>query len=243
MKIIPAIDLIEGKCVRLEKGDYSKKKVYNEDPLEVALQFEAHGLQYLHLVDLDGAKAGRIINWKVLEKLAGHTSLHIDFGGGVKTDDDVRIAFECGARQINVGSTAVKDRPALLRWLELWGPERIILSADVRDGNIAIHGWQTPTDIALTDFIRSYHQQGISTVTCTDIARDGMLSGPSLELYQSIMEAIPDIQLIASGGVSSMHDLQQLEELQLYGAIIGKAIYEGKISLKELESRMVKRGS
>lgn len=234
MRIIPAIDLIDGKCVRLEKGDYDRKKVYNENPLEVAKEFEGHGLKYLHLVDLDGAKAGKVINWKVLETITSQTSLTVDFGGGVKTDKDMKVVFESGATQVNIGSTAVKNRPLMMIWIESFGAEKMILSADVKGGKIAIHGWQTITEINLEDFIRDYRAAGIRTITCTDIDKDGMLSGASTELYRQILDKFPDIQLIASGGVSSMEDIQTLKSNNLFGAIVGKAIYEGKVGLEEL---------
>lgn len=236
MRIIPAIDLIDGRCVRLEKGDYAKKTVYHEDPLNVAREFEAHGLTHLHLVDLDGAKAGKLVNWRVLERLSTHTGLVIDFGGGIKTDEDLRLAFASGAQQVNIGSLAVHQRGRLLGWLDAHGPERFILSADVKAGNIAIHGWQTRTDIGLMDFIQDYAAAGICTVTCTDVAKDGMLEGPSAALYQQVIQRFPDIQLIASGGVTSVEDLHHLRELGAFGAIVGKAIYEGRLSLETLSS-------
>ena len=241
MRIIPAIDLIEGKCVRLEKGDYARKKVYQENPLEVAKKFEAHGLKYLHLVDLDGAKAGKIVNARVLEKLATHTQLRIDFGGGIKSDADVKTAFDAGAQQINIGSTAVKDRALMMRWIEQFGPESMILSADVKEGKIAIDAWQRLTDIDLMDFIKDYRAAGIRTISCTDIAKDGMLQGASVDLYQEVMKAFPDIQLVASGGVTSLEDIERLQQLDLFGAIVGKAIYEGRISLKDLGAIILRR--
>ena len=235
MRIIPAIDIIEGKCVRLSKGDYATKKVYNEDPLEVAQQFEGAGLSYLHLVDLDGAKAKHIVNWKVLEKLATKTQLKIDFGGGIKSDEDLRIAFECGARQITGGSIAVKDPAKFSSWITAYGPEKIILGADANEGKIAASGWQEASELEVEKFIQDYVEKGIDYVISTDIAKDGMLEGPSFGLYQSILEKLPDLKLIASGGVSSMDDLEKLREQKLEGAIVGKAIYEGNIKLTELE--------
>ncbi|WNJ18727.1 1-(5-phosphoribosyl)-5-[(5-phosphoribosylamino)methylideneamino]imidazole-4-carboxamide isomerase [Pontibacter sp. G13] len=235
MRIIPAIDLIEGKCVRLEEGDYDRKKVYNEDPLEVAKSFEAHGIQYLHLVDLDGAKAGKVINWRILEKIASQTSLTVDFGGGVKSDEDLKICFESGAAQVNVGSTAVKQRELFLSWLEAQGPDRMILSADAKDRKIAVSGWQEGTDLALDSFIGEYLEAGIRYVVCTDIAKDGMLQGPSTELYGELTDQFETLKLVASGGITTMADVEALAELKLEGAIIGKAIYEGRISLPELE--------
>lgn len=234
MRIIPAIDIIEGKAVRLSQGDYSKKTIYNADPLEVAKEFEGAGLQYLHLVDLDGAKAGEIINWKVLEKIAAKTSLKVDFGGGVKTKDAVRIAFDCGAQQITGGSIAVKDRETFEGWITTFGADKIILGADAKDEKIAVSGWTESTDEWVVDFIQAYQQKGIEYVICTDISKDGMLEGPSLELYKRILGEVENIRLIASGGVSSMKDLEQLAELGMDGAIVGKAIYENRISLADL---------
>lgn len=234
MRIIPAIDIIEGKCVRLSKGDYSTKKIYNEDPLEVAKSFEDAGLEYLHLVDLDGAKAKHIVNWKVLEKLATRTSLKIDFGGGVKSDQDLRIAFESGANQITGGSIAVKEPVLFTSWITAYGTTKIILGADAMDGKIAVSGWQEGTDQEIEAFISEYVDKGISYVISTDIAKDGMLEGPSFELYNAILKELPNLKLIASGGVSTMDDLIKLKEDGLEGAIVGKAIYENKITLKEL---------
>jgi len=235
MRIIPAIDIIEGKCVRLSKGDYSTKKIYNEDPLEVAQQFEDAGLQFLHLVDLDGAKEKHIVNWKVLEKLASKTQLNIDFGGGIKSDEDLRIAFESGAKQITGGSIAAKDPVKFTSWITAYGSEKIILGADAMDGKIAVFGWQEETDQEIESFIEEYFEKGIQYVISTDIAKDGMLEGPSFDLYTSILEKLPDVKLIASGGVSSMDDLIRLKEQKLEGAIVGKALYEGRINLSNLE--------
>lgn len=234
MRIIPAIDIIEGKCVRLSKGDYSTKKVYNEDPLEVAQQFEDAGLSYLHLVDLDGAKAKHIVNWKVLEKLATKTALNIDFGGGLKSEDDLRVAFESGAQQITGGSIAVKDPVKFTSWITAYGTDKIILGADAMEGKIAISGWQEESDLEIEAFIQDYVGKGIEYVISTDISKDGMLEGPSFELYKSILKKLPDLKLIASGGVSSIDDLIQLKENGLDGAIVGKAIYEGFIQLDDL---------
>jgi phosphoribosylformimino-5-aminoimidazole carboxamide ribotide isomerase len=233
MKIIPAIDIIDGKCVRLTKGDYSTKKIYNEDPLEVAKSFEDNGIQFLHLVDLDGAKSNRIINSKVLEKLASNTSLSIDFGGGLKSNEDVRIAFECGATQITGGSIAAKNRPLFTEWIDTYGGEKIILGADCKDRMIATDGWLKGSDTDVIEFIQSYETQGIKEVISTDIAKDGMLGGPSITLYKDILEQT-NIKLIASGGVSNYDDLIALKEIGCFGAIVGKAIYEGKVTLKEL---------
>jgi len=241
MQIIPAIDIIEGKCVRLTQGDYSQKKIYNENPLEVAKMFEDAGLERLHLVDLDGAKAERIINYKVLEKIAKHTHLKIDFGGGLKNREDVRIAFECGAMQITGGTIAVKKRDEFLGWLKEYGPEKIILGADVTDGKIAIQGWQEQSGLDLFEFLESNIAEGINQVICTDISKDGLLQGSSIEIYQIIMEKFPSIQLVASGGVSSFGELKKLEAVGCHGAIIGKAIYEGKVLLEELSNFPTKR--
>ena len=236
MHLIPAIDLIEGKCVRLTQGDYAQMKVYDEDPLEVALRYQDAGLQRLHLVDLDGAKSGQIINYRVLERLANKTSLHIDFGGGLKSADDLRIAFECGARQVTIGTIAAKQRDLFLHWLRQYGSERIILGADARDGKIAVSGWQEASDLELLSFLHSYVEEGGRYTVCTDIAKDGMLAGPALDLYQSILAEIPDIKLIASGGVTTMEDCERLRESGCFAAIIGKAIYEGRITLKQMEA-------
>lgn len=236
MRIIPAIDIIEGKCVRLSMGDYSTKKVYNEDPLEVAKSFEDVGLKYLHLVDLDGAKAKHIVNWKVLEKLATRTELKIDFGGGIKSDEDLRIAFESGASQITGGSIAVKDPTKFTSWITAFGSEKIILGADALDGKIAVSGWQEGTDQEVVKFIADYVEKGVDYVISTDISKDGMLEGPSFDLYNSILKELPELKLIASGGVSSIEDLVKLKENGLEGAIVGKAIYEGRIRLSDLET-------
>lgn len=233
MRIIPAIDIIDGKCVRLTKGDYSTKKVYNEDPLEIAKEFEGNGIQYLHLVDLDGARSGKIINHKVLSEIASKTALTIDFGGGLKSDSDLKIAFDSGATQITGGSIAVKDRDTFINWLDQFGAERIILGADYKDRMIATNGWEEGSELDVLDFIQGYEARGVRSVISTDIAKDGMLQGPSLELYKEILEKT-NVELIASGGVSNMQDLYDLKELGCNGAIVGKAIYEGNISLKEL---------
>ncbi len=235
MRIIPAIDIIEGKCVRLSKGDYSTKKIYNENPLEVAKEFEAHGIQYLHLVDLDGAKSSHIVNYKVLEQIAGKTSLKIDFGGGLKSDEDLRIAFECGANQITGGSIAVKAPQTFQNWIEHYGSEKIILGADAKEEKIATNGWQEESHEELIPFIQGYQQKGVTYVICTDIAKDGMLEGPSFDLYQKILNQCEGVKLIASGGISHFDELPQLAELGCEGTIIGKAIYENKITLKQLE--------
>jgi phosphoribosylformimino-5-aminoimidazole carboxamide ribotide isomerase len=231
---IPAIDIIEGKAVRLTQGDYSQKKVYNEHPLEVARQFEDAGLQRLHLVDLDGAKAGNVKNWKVLEALAGKTSLIIDFGGGIKTEKDVQIVFDSGAAYATVGSIAVKDEKEFVKWLEKFGAEKFLLGADVKDEKIAVGGWTETTDIWVYDFIEKYTGHGVQQIFCTDVSKDGKLEGPSLELYKNIVSKFPDLYFIASGGVSSMKDLDDLQNIGCKAAIVGKAIYEGHIKITEL---------
>lgn len=240
MHPIPAIDIIEGKCVRLTQGDYAQKKIYNEDPLEVAQAYEAHGLQRLHLVDLDGAKAKQIVNYKVLEKLAANTNLHIDFGGGLKSDEDLRIAFECGARQVTGGTIAVKQPAVFEAWLQRFGPERIILGSDVKDGKVAVSGWQEQSEQELFPFLENYTQKGVQYTICTDVSRDGLLEGSALSLYKDIRTDFPDLQLIASGGITGLEELDELRSIGCFGAIIGKAIYENKISLKELEYWAVK---
>jgi len=235
MRIIPAIDIIEGKCVRLSKGDYDTKKIYNESPLEVAKAFEAHGIEFLHLVDLDGAKSKHIVNHKVLETIATQTSLKIDFGGGLKSDEDLRIAFESGASQITGGSIAVKSPETFESWILNYGSEKIILGADVKGTHIATNGWLETSDQTLFDFVKGYHTKGIDFVICTDISKDGMLEGPAFELYQNLLSQVK-VKLIASGGISAFEELPQLQELGCEGVIIGKAIYENRISLKQLEN-------
>lgn len=234
MELIPAIDLIDAKCVRLSQGDYAQTKVYNENPLEVAKAFEDVGIRRLHLVDLDGAKAHHIVNYRVLENIATHTSLEIDFGGGLKSDEDLRIAFECGAKMVTGGSIAVKSPELFEKWLQKYGGERIILGSDVKDEKIAINGWQDKTDIDIWSFLADYQAKGVRKTICTDIAFDGMLAGPSIALYRKIIERFPDLYLIASGGVSGMEDIHCLQEAGLPAVIFGKAIYEGRISLQEL---------
>ena len=234
MDIIPAIDMIGGKCVRLSKGDYDTKKVYNEDPVEVAKMFEDGGIRRLHLVDLDGAKAGHIVNYKRLEQIATQTNLVVDFGGGLKTTKDLEIAFECGAQMVTGGSIAVKNPDEFLGWLGKYGSDRIILGADANDGKIAVTGWQEGTNQELLPFIQDYYAKGIRKVICTDISKDGMLQGPSVALYRDILAAIPDLYLVASGGVSSMTDLDELVSINMPAVIIGKAIYENRISLSDL---------
>lgn len=235
MRIIPAIDIIDGKCVRLSKGDYNTKKVYNEDPVEVAKKFENSGIEYLHLVDLDGAKSKHIVNYKILEKISSQTNLKIDFGGGLKSDEDLHIAFESGANQITGGSIAVKNEIIFKSWLYKYGNNKIILGADAYNEKIAVSGWLEESDKELIPFVQKYQKIGIKYIICTDIAKDGMLEGPSFSLYQKILEIIPDIKLIASGGISSFDELPRLAKLGCEGTIIGKAIYENRISLKQLE--------
>ncbi len=234
MNIIPAIDLIEGKCVRLTQGDYAQKKIYNEKPLEVAKQFEDAGLTRLHLVDLDGAKAKKVINWKVLESIAGKTSLHVDFGGGVQSDDDLRIAFDCGAKQVTGGSVAVKQPDLFENWLKTYGGEKIILGADAKNEKIAVSGWEEGTELWVYDFVEKYQEKGVKYIISTDVAKDGLLQGPSFDLYKNLQDKCPDLHIIASGGVSKMGDLERLAETNLYGVIVGKAIYEGRVTLAEL---------
>lgn len=243
MRIIPAIDIIDGKCVRLSKGDYSTKKVYNENPLEVAKEFEAHGIQYLHLVDLDGAKSQHIVNYKVLETIALKTNLQIDFGGGLKSGDDLHVAFESGAHQITGGSIAVKDRDTFLSWLSTYGARKIILGADANHGKVAVSGWQEESDLELIPFVQEYQSEGIEYVICTDISKDGMLQGPAFDLYQKMLsETKKGLNLIASGGISTFDELPKLADIGCEGTIIGKAIYEGKISLKQLEHYILENG-
>lgn len=234
IELIPAIDIIDGKCVRLTQGDYATKKVYNEDPLEVAKLFEDNGMRRLHVVDLDGARQGRIINYRVLERLAVKTGLVIDFGGGLKRNEDLDIAFDCGARMVTGGSIAVKNPEVFTQWIEQYGADRIILGADAKDKRIAISGWEEDTNLELIPFITDYHTKGITKVITTDISRDGMLQGPAVDLYREIQEEVP-VYVIASGGVSSVADIAKLEEANIPAVIFGKAIYEGRIQMKELE--------
>jgi phosphoribosylformimino-5-aminoimidazole carboxamide ribotide isomerase len=234
MRIIPAIDIIDGKCVRLSKGDYNTKNIYNEKPLEVAKAFEDNGIQYLHLVDLDGAKSKHIVNHKVLESICSKTSLKVDFGGGLKSNEDLKIAFECGANQITGGSIAVKNPTIFKGWLQQYGSDKIILGADCNDRKIATTGWLETSELDVVDFITGYEKEGINYVICTDIAKDGMLQGTSNELYKEILKKT-NIKLIASGGVSCFNDLLLLQEIGCEGAIIGKAFYEGKLTLKQLQ--------
>lgn len=234
MRIIPAIDIIDGKCVRLTRGNYNTKKIYNENPLEVAKEFEASGIKHIHLVDLDGAKSQHIVNFKILEQIATKTNLKIDFGGGIKSDKDLKIAFEMGASQVTGGSVAANNPETFLGWLKKYGNSKILLGADCRDRKISTNGWQKSSELDVVDFIREYEKSGISYVICTDIAKDGMLEGTSIELYSEIL-ADCKINLIASGGITSLNELVELKKIGCEGAIIGKAIYEGKISLKDLQ--------
>ena len=239
LQIIPAIDIIEGKCVRLTQGDYSQKKTYNENPLEVAKMFEDGGIKRLHLVDLDGAKQKKIINAKVLETIASKTNLHIDFGGGVQSDTDIKLAFDCGARQITGGSIAVKNPELFESWIKTYGSEAIILGADAKGEKIAVSGWEEETSVWVYDFVGEWIQKGIQYTISTDVAKDGLLQGPSVDLYKKMHEQFPDLKVIASGGISSMQDLEDLAELNIFGVIVGKAIYENRISLKDIERRFI----
>jgi phosphoribosylformimino-5-aminoimidazole carboxamide ribotide isomerase len=234
MQIIPAIDIIDGKCVRLTEGDYAQKKIYNEDPLEVAKAFEGIGLMRLHLVDLDGAKAGQVVNWKVLEKIANNTELKIDFGGGIKTEATLKTVLDTGATYATIGSLAVKNELLFQEWIARFGAKVFMLGADVLEEKIAIGGWLEKTEISVFDFMKSYIDKGVKQIFCTDIKKDGKLQGPSIELYQKIIEQFPGLHLIASGGVSSLDDLIELEEIGCSAAIVGKAIYENKITISEL---------
>ncbi|MDF7816030.1 1-(5-phosphoribosyl)-5-[(5-phosphoribosylamino)methylideneamino]imidazole-4-carboxamide isomerase [Runella sp. MFBS21] len=233
-QIIPAIDLIEGKCVRLTQGDYNQKTVYNENPLEVAKQFEDAGLSRLHLVDLDGAKAKKVVNWKVLETISTKTSLHIDFGGGVQSDDDLRVVFESGAKQVTGGSIAVKKPELFEGWLQKHGGDKMILGADARNEKVAVSGWEEGTAIWVYDFVQQWVEKGATYVISTDVAKDGLLQGPSFDLYKKLQQQSPSLNIIASGGVSNLADIEKLAEMNLFGVIIGKAIYEGRVSLSEL---------
>lgn len=235
MRIIPAIDIIDGKCVRLSEGNYNTQKVYSENPLEIAKAFEDHGLQYLHLVDLDGAKSGKITNHKVLELLSSKTNLKIDFGGGIKSDEAIKIAFESGASQITGGSIAVNDEALFINWLNIYGADKVILGADTKNGKIAVAGWQEQSEELLLPFIKKYRDSGIDYVICTDITKDGMLQGPGFDIYKEILSDVSDVKLIASGGISEFDELSQLEAIGCEAVIIGKAIYENRISLKQLE--------
>ena len=237
IEIIPAIDLIDGKCVRLSQGDFARKKIYSENPLEIAKEFEAYGLNRLHIVDLDGAKRGKVTNLKVLETIARNTNLTIDFGGGIKTDEDINSVFAAGAAMASIGSIAVKNAERFLAWIEKFGSEKILLGADVKGKHLAINGWQTATEIEILSFLREYFAKGVTQVFVTDISKDGLLQGSANELYAEILREIPDLKLIASGGVSKMEDIYELEKIGCAGVIVGKAIYEGRIKLEDLARR------
>lgn len=239
IELIPAIDIIDGKCVRLSQGDYNSKKVYNENPVEVAKELEAHGIRRLHVVDLDGAASHHVVNYRTLEQIASRTSLVIDFGGGVKSDEDLVIAFESGAQMVTGGSIAVKNLERFCHWLQTYGSERIILGADVKDRRIAVNGWKDESACELFPFLKDYVGKGVRKVICTDINCDGMLQGPSISLYKEMLEAHPDLYLIASGGVGSTEDIRQLEATGIPAVIFGKALYEGRITFKELEAFMI----
>ena len=241
MRIIPAIDIIEGKCVRLSKGDYNTKKIYNENPLEVAKSFQDHGIKHLHLVDLDGAKSSHIVNYRILEQIASKTDLKVDFGGGLKSDKDLEIAFESGANQITGGSIAVKNPEIFHNWLQKYGSDKIILGADAKNRKIAVSGWLEDSDQEIIPFIQSYEEKGVEYVICTDISKDGMLEGPSFDLYEEILSETQNISLIASGGISEFDELPKLAELGCEGVIIGKAIYENRIGLKQLEDYILNK--
>lgn len=232
--IIPAIDIIEGKCVRLTQGDYNSSTVYHTDPLEVAKEFEANGIRRLHMVDLDGAKSSHIVNFRTLERIANHTSLIIDFGGGIKSDTDIAIAFENGAQMVTIGSIAATQPQLFESWIERFGNQKIILGADTKDERIATHGWQKESSLELLPYLKNYAKKGITKVLCTDISRDGMLQGPAIELYKKILFEFPNIYLIASGGISSITDIQRLNEANVPAVVIGKALYEQRITLKQL---------
>lgn len=236
MRIIPAIDIIDGKCVRLTQGDYAQKKVYHEDPVQVARSFEEAGLADLHVVDLDGAKAGKVVNWKVVEDITRNTGLAVDFGGGIKTEEEVDKLLSLGVKQVNLGSVAVKEPLKVISWLKKFGKAKIILSADVKGEFVAISGWQESSPLTLFSLLKDYTRNGIEHVTCTDISTDGMLTGPNIELYKNILMSFPQLNLVASGGVSNLDDLRELKRIGADGAIVGKAIYEGRITLEELKT-------
>ena len=234
IELIPAIDIIDGKCVRLTKGDYNRKTIYNDNPVEVACQFEAMGIKRLHIVDLDGAKSKHIVNAKVLRRITDATHLKVDFGGGIKTNDNIQTAFDCGASMVTIGSVAVTNSDLFMKWLQEYGPERLILGADVRNGMISINGWKEDSSIDLLSFLKQYVERGVRNVLCTEIAKDGTLQGPAIELYKNIMSAYPHLHLIASGGVSNNADIKDLENNGIPAVIFGKAFYEGKIDIKKL---------
>ena len=239
IELIPAIDIIDGKCVRLSQGDYDKVKEYSASPADVAKEMEDHGITRLHVVDLDGAKSKHVVNWRTLEQIANATRLVIDFGGGVKTDDDLRIVFDCGAQMVTGGSIAVKEPETFQRWLLKYGPEKIILGADVKEGKVAVSGWLEDSDNELMAFLGHYTQQGVQKVICTEISRDGMLQGPAISLYKDVLAQYPDLHFIASGGVSSMEDIEALAEAKVPGVIFGKALYEGRITFTDIEKFVI----
>ena len=239
IELIPAIDIIDGKCVRLSQGDYDKVKEYNASPADVAKEMEDHGITRLHVVDLDGAKSKHVVNWRTLEQIARATNLVIDFGGGVKTDDDLRIVFDCGAQMVTGGSIAVKEPDTFQRWLLKYGAEKIILGADVKEGKVAVSGWLEDSDNELMSFLEHYTQQGVQKVICTEISRDGMLQGPAVSLYKDVLSEYPHLHLIASGGVSSMDDIEALAEARVPGVIFGKALYEGRITFTDIEKYVI----
>jgi len=234
IKIIPSIDLVDGKCVRLTQGNFDEKKIYDSDPVAVAKRFAEAGIERLHLVDLDGAKAGKVINHQILERIAAETKLKIDFGGGIKSDDDIQKVFDCGANQVTAGTIAVQNPKLVLSWIQKFGRDKIILGADVLNGIVRINGWVNPSEIKLFDFITNYQWHGIRYVLCTDIEKDGMMKGSSVDLYKSIIKQFPEMRVIASGGVSSIEEIKQLNKIGCYGVVIGKAIYENLISLEDL---------
>jgi phosphoribosylformimino-5-aminoimidazole carboxamide ribotide isomerase len=234
MRIIPAIDIIDGKCVRLTQGDYGQMKVYRDDPFEVAQEFEDANLEYLHLIDLDGAKRGKVVNWKIIEEIQEKTALKVDFGGGIKTEADVAQLLDLGIHQVNIGSMAVKNPKEFIRWMKKFGPDNFILSADVQDDNVMINGWLESTKLRLFDLVNQFEKKGLEYLSCTDIRTDGMLNGPNFSLYENLKKEFPNLRIVASGGISSISDLKELKSLKIDGAIIGKAIYEGKIKLADL---------
>jgi phosphoribosylformimino-5-aminoimidazole carboxamide ribotide isomerase len=235
MRIIPAIDIINGKCVRLTQGDYGKVKVYREDPVDVALEFQNADLEYLHLVDLDGAKKGKVVNWDVIEDIQEKTAMIVDFGGGVKTEEEVEQLLDLGVNQINIGSLAIKEPEKFISWMETFGAENFILSADVRNENVMINGWLESANFRLFELVESFINKGLQYLTCTDIGLDGMLKGPNIALYKKLKNKFPDLKINASGGITNIDDLKELSYIHMHGAIIGKAIYEGKIKLEELK--------
>lgn len=239
MHIIPAIDLIGGKCVRLTQGDYAREKVYRDNPVDVAKEFQDAGFARLHLVDLDGAKSGRVINWNVIESICGETSLKIDVGGGIKTAEELKRLLNLGVSQVNLGSIAVRNPELVRAWIETYG-DKIILSADVRDGHVAVSGWQEASSLTIDELIKTYEPAGLSYVTCTDISADGTLAGPAVSLYEKLVSAFPSIRIIASGGVGSIDDIERLSTTGVYGVIVGKALYEGKVTAAELTARTEK---